>query len=117
MYREMVSQGQFYGDEVGILGAMEKHGLDLLTVPSSMGIANDLAAKRWDSPYLKCRWGSILRARRLNWTRIGRTWSGLRLGFRMASTLSLFEAIKRLLTCVFAVTHRLRSPRLSRIRS
>ncbi|CAP66490.1 uncharacterized protein PODANS_4_3445 [Podospora anserina S mat+] len=32
-YREMVSQGQFYGGEVGILGAMEKHGLDLLTVP------------------------------------------------------------------------------------
>ncbi|KAK4654481.1 hypothetical protein QC762_0066030 [Podospora pseudocomata] len=54
-YREMVSQGQFYGGEVGILGAMEKHGLVLLTIPSSMGIANDLAAKRWDSPYLKCR--------------------------------------------------------------
>lgn len=44
-YRDMVNQEQFYGGEGGILGAMEKHGLDLLMVPSSLGIANDLAAK------------------------------------------------------------------------
>ncbi|KAH6649416.1 glutamyl-tRNA amidotransferase subunit A [Chaetomium tenue] len=44
-YKEMVKQEQFYGGEGGILGAMEKHGLDLLVVPSSLGIANDLAAK------------------------------------------------------------------------
>jgi amidase len=44
-YRDMVKQEQFYGGEGGILGAMEKHSLDLLMVPSSRGIANDLAAK------------------------------------------------------------------------
>ncbi|KAK0617015.1 amidase signature domain-containing protein [Immersiella caudata] len=44
-YREMVAQEQFYGGSGGILGAMGAHNLDLLVVPSSMGIANDLAAK------------------------------------------------------------------------
>lgn len=44
-YRDTFKQEQFYGGEGGILGAMEKHILDLLMVPSSRGIANDLAAK------------------------------------------------------------------------
>lgn len=44
-YREMLEQERFYGGEGGILGAMEKHQLDVLAIPSSMGICNDLAAK------------------------------------------------------------------------
>lgn len=44
-YRDTFKQEQFYGGEGGILGAMETHILDLLMVPSSRGIANDLAAK------------------------------------------------------------------------
>ncbi|KAK0656898.1 hypothetical protein B0T16DRAFT_48620 [Cercophora newfieldiana] len=44
-FEEMVKQERFYGGEGGILGAMDKHNLDLLVVPSSFGIANDLAAK------------------------------------------------------------------------
>lgn len=44
-YRHMVEQDKFYGGEGGILGAMEKHSLHLLMAPSSLGIANDLAAK------------------------------------------------------------------------
>ncbi|KAK4445842.1 amidase signature enzyme [Podospora aff. communis PSN243] len=44
-YHEMVRQEQFYGGAGGILGAMETYNLDLLVVPSSLGIANDLAAK------------------------------------------------------------------------
>lgn len=44
-HRHMVEQEKFYGGEGGILGAMEKHSLHLLMVPSSMDIANDLAAK------------------------------------------------------------------------
>ena len=44
-YKEMVKQEHFYGGEGGILGAMDKHKLDLLMVPSSFGIASDLAAK------------------------------------------------------------------------
>jgi amidase len=44
-YKEMVKQERFYGGEGGILGAMEKHSLDVLVIPSTLGIANDLAAK------------------------------------------------------------------------
>ncbi len=44
-YKEMVKQERFYGGEGGILGAMEKHNLDVLVIPSTLGIANDLAAK------------------------------------------------------------------------
>jgi amidase len=44
-YEEMVKQERFYGGEGGILGAMEKHNLDVLVIPSTLGIANDLAAK------------------------------------------------------------------------
>jgi amidase len=44
-YREMANQEIYYGGEGGILGAMEKHGVDVLAVPSSYGIGNDLAAK------------------------------------------------------------------------
>ena len=44
-YKTMVEQERFYGGEGGILGAIDKHKLDLLVVPSSLGIGNDLAAK------------------------------------------------------------------------
>ena len=44
-YKEMVKQERFYGGEGGILGAMEKHNLDVLVIPSTLGIANDLAAR------------------------------------------------------------------------
>lgn len=44
-YRDMVEQERFFGGEGGITGALEKHSLDVLVVPSSLGIANDLAAK------------------------------------------------------------------------
>ncbi|KAK4141225.1 amidase [Dichotomopilus funicola] len=36
---------RFYCGEGGILGAMEKHNLDVLVIPSTLGISNDLAAK------------------------------------------------------------------------
>lgn len=44
-YSDMVHQEQFFGGPGGISGAMERYGLDLLATPSSLGIANDLAAK------------------------------------------------------------------------
>ncbi|KAI0867324.1 amidase signature enzyme [Hypoxylon argillaceum] len=44
-YNEMVEQERFFGGEGGILGAMDKYNLDVLVVPSSFGIGNDLAAK------------------------------------------------------------------------
>ena len=44
-YKRMVEQELFFGGEGGILGSMEKHTLDLLVVPSTLGISNDLAAK------------------------------------------------------------------------
>lgn len=44
-YRDMANQEIYYGGEGGILGAMEQHGVDILAVPSSYGIGNDLAAK------------------------------------------------------------------------
>lgn len=44
-YSHMVEQERFFGGPGGIVEAMEKHGLDLLVTPSSLGIANDLAAK------------------------------------------------------------------------
>jgi len=44
-YREMVKQELYFGGEGGILGAMDKYKLDVLVVPSTLGIANDLAAK------------------------------------------------------------------------
>ncbi|KAK3682879.1 glutamyl-tRNA amidotransferase subunit A [Podospora appendiculata] len=43
-YKERLELELFFGGEGGILGAMEKHGLDLLVVPSSRGMAVDLAA-------------------------------------------------------------------------
>jgi amidase len=44
-YKSMVEQELYFGGMGGILGAMEKYGLDVLAVPSTLGIANDLAAK------------------------------------------------------------------------
>ncbi|KAI1352907.1 amidase signature enzyme [Xylaria sp. FL0043] len=44
-YHKMVEQERFFGGEGGILGAMDKYNLDVLVVPSSFGIGNDLAAK------------------------------------------------------------------------
>ena len=44
-YKDMVKQELHFGGEGGILGAMEKHGLDVLVTPSTLGVANDLAAK------------------------------------------------------------------------
>lgn len=44
-YSRMVKQEQYYGGEGGILGAMEKYKLDVLVTPSTLGVANDLAAK------------------------------------------------------------------------
>ncbi|KAI1408046.1 putative amidase [Hypoxylon sp. FL1857] len=44
-YKMMVEQERFFGGEGGILGAMDKYKLHVLAVPSSFGIANDLAAK------------------------------------------------------------------------
>ncbi|KAI1418796.1 NB-ARC and TPR domain protein [Xylaria sp. FL1777] len=44
-YHEMVEQERFFGGEGGILGAMDKYNLDVLAIPSSFGIGNDLAAK------------------------------------------------------------------------
>ncbi|KAK3332679.1 glutamyl-tRNA amidotransferase subunit A [Cercophora scortea] len=43
-YQQRLEKELFYGGEGGILGAMDKHDLDLLVVPSSQGIAIDLAA-------------------------------------------------------------------------
>ncbi|KAF2259246.1 amidase signature enzyme [Lojkania enalia] len=44
-YKHMIEQERFFGGEGGILGAIEKYDLDVLVVPSSLGIGNDLAAK------------------------------------------------------------------------
>jgi len=44
-YKSMVEQELYFGGEGGIIGAMEKYKLDVLVVPSTLGIANDLAAK------------------------------------------------------------------------
>ncbi|KAI1737184.1 putative amidase [Xylaria scruposa] len=44
-YKAMVEQELYYGGEGGILGAMNKHKLDVLIIPSLLGITNDLAAK------------------------------------------------------------------------
>ncbi|TVY82555.1 putative amidase [Lachnellula suecica] len=44
-YKEMVQQELYFGGEGGILGAMEQYKLDVLVVPSTLGVANDLAAK------------------------------------------------------------------------
>lgn len=44
-YKRMVEQERFFGGEGGILGAIEKHKLDVLVTPSTVGVANDLAAK------------------------------------------------------------------------
>jgi amidase len=44
-YKSMVEQELYFGGEGGILGAMQKYKLDVLVVPSTLGIANDLAAK------------------------------------------------------------------------
>lgn len=44
-YKEMVNQELYFGGEGGILGAMQEHQLDILAVPSTSGIAIDLAAK------------------------------------------------------------------------
>ncbi|KAK7409129.1 hypothetical protein QQX98_008679 [Neonectria punicea] len=44
-YKDMVERERSFGGEGGILRAMAKYKLDVLVVPSSLGIANDLAAK------------------------------------------------------------------------
>jgi amidase len=44
-YKSMVEQELYFGGEGGILGAMQKYKLDVLVVPFTLGIANDLAAK------------------------------------------------------------------------
>lgn len=44
-YKDMIKQEIYFGGKGGILGAMEEHELDVLIVPSTAGIANDLAAK------------------------------------------------------------------------
>ncbi|KAK0610365.1 amidase, partial [Bombardia bombarda] len=44
-YKDMLEKEKYYGGPGGIVGAMEKYQLDLLAVPSSWGIANDLASK------------------------------------------------------------------------
>jgi amidase len=44
-YKDMLDQERFFGGEGGILGAMEKYGLHVLAIPSTLGIATDLAAK------------------------------------------------------------------------
>ena len=44
-YRSMVEQELYFGGEGGILGAMKKYELDVLVTPSTLGIANDRAAK------------------------------------------------------------------------
>lgn len=41
----MVEQEIYFGGEGGILGAIEKYELDVLVVPSTLGVANDLATK------------------------------------------------------------------------
>jgi len=41
----MVEQELYFGGKGGILGAMDEHKVDLFIVPSTLGIANDLAAK------------------------------------------------------------------------
>jgi amidase len=44
-YKTMVQQELYFGGKGGILGAMEEYKLDVLVVPSTLGVANDLAAK------------------------------------------------------------------------
>lgn len=44
-YHDMVKQELYFGGEGGITGALEKYGVDVLAVPSTEGISNDLAAK------------------------------------------------------------------------
>ena len=44
-YRELIEQEKYFGGEGGILGAMEKHDLDVIVVPANQDIANDLAVK------------------------------------------------------------------------
>ncbi|KAI1357761.1 amidase [Xylaria arbuscula] len=44
-YRKMVAQELYYGGKGGILGAIDEYQLDAIIVPSTLGIANDLAAK------------------------------------------------------------------------
>jgi amidase len=41
----MVDQELYFGGEGGILWAMDKYNVDVLATPSTLGIANDLAAK------------------------------------------------------------------------
>jgi amidase len=44
-YKHMLEQEAYFGGEGGILGALEKYKLDALILPSTNGIAGDLAAK------------------------------------------------------------------------
>ncbi|RWA10549.1 hypothetical protein EKO27_g4556 [Xylaria grammica] len=44
-YKEMVERELYFGGEGGILGAIYEHKLDVIVVPSTLGITNDLAAK------------------------------------------------------------------------
>lgn len=44
-YKDMVAQELYFGGDGGIVGAMKEYNLDVLAVPSTIGIGNDLAAK------------------------------------------------------------------------
>ena len=44
-YKNMVAQEQFYGGEDDILGAVNEYGIDVLALPASQDLINDLAAK------------------------------------------------------------------------
>ncbi|KAJ8132150.1 hypothetical protein O1611_g1472 [Lasiodiplodia mahajangana] len=44
-YKQMVERELYFGGEGGITGAIDKYGLDVIVVPSTLGITNDLAAK------------------------------------------------------------------------
>lgn len=44
-YKKLVEKEQFFGSEGGIVGALDKHGLDVLVVPTTLGTANEMAAR------------------------------------------------------------------------
>jgi amidase len=44
-YKELMEQDQYFGGAGGILGAMEKHDLDLIAIPSTIEIPTVFAAK------------------------------------------------------------------------
>ncbi|PVH81088.1 amidase signature enzyme [Cadophora sp. DSE1049] len=44
-YTRHAEKEQYFGGDGGILGAMKQHGLDVFVVPSTIGVATDLASK------------------------------------------------------------------------